>query len=77
MNIDIKNRIESLHDSLKVTEVADLFRVDTRTVRNWIYEGRVDAIKPVGTYRIERSSLLKLCKDFTDEVPYLFDQKVA
>jgi excisionase family DNA binding protein len=77
MNIDIKNRIESLPDSLKVTEVADLFRVDTRTVRNWIYEGRVDAIKPVGTYRIERSSLLKLCKDFTDEVPYLFDQKVA
>ena len=77
MNIDIKNRIESLPDSLKVTEVADLFRVDTRTVRNWIYEGRVDAIKPVGTYRIERSSLLKLCKDFTDEVPFLFDQKVA
>ena len=77
MNIDIKNRIESLPDSLKVTEVADLFRVDTRTVRNWIYEGRVDAIKPVGSYRIERSSLLKLCKDFTDEVPYLFDQKVA
>jgi excisionase family DNA binding protein len=77
MNIDIKNRIESLPDSLKVTEVADLFRVDTRTVRNWIYEGRVDAIKPVGTYRIERSSLLRLCKDFTDEVPYLFDQKVA
>ena len=77
MNIDINNRIESLPDSLKVTEVADLFRVDTRTVRNWIYEGRVDAIKPVGTYRIERSSLLKLCKDFTDEVPFLFDQKVA
>jgi|TARA_Y100001973_G_C5196644_1_gene334724 excisionase family DNA binding protein len=77
MNIDIKNRIESLPDSLKVTEVADLFRVDTRTVRNWIYEGRVDAIKPVGTYRIERSSLLRLCKDFTDEVPFLFDQKVA
>jgi excisionase family DNA binding protein len=77
MNIDMKTRIESLPDSLKVTEVADLFRVDTRTVRNWIYEGRVDAIKPVGTYRIERSSLLKLCKDFTDEVFLPLDRKLA
>jgi excisionase family DNA binding protein len=77
MNIDFKNKIESLPESLKVSEVADVFRVDTRTVRNWIYEGRVNAIKPVGSYRIERNSLLKFCEDFTDEMSFRSDRELV
>ncbi len=77
MNIDIKNKIQSLPDSLKVSEVADVFRVDTRTVRNWIYEGRVDAIKPVGSYRIERNSLLRLCDEFTDGILFQSDRNLV
>jgi hypothetical protein len=77
MNIDIKNKIQSLPDSLKVSEVADVFRVDTRTVRNWIYEVRVDAIKPVGSYRIERNSLLRLCDEFTDGILFQSDRNLV
>jgi excisionase family DNA binding protein len=42
-----------------IREVAELFRVNPRTVRNWIDTGRLTATKYVGSLRIKREDLIE------------------
>jgi excisionase family DNA binding protein len=55
---------------LTVSEVAHALRVDANTVRRWIVQGALDAVKiPCGThyttYRIKRSVLDNILTTFT------------
>ena len=52
--------IKRLPNSLRVSEVAELLRVDSKTVRNWILSGDLDGTRLPGSYRIEKESLANL-----------------
>ncbi|RYH06627.1 helix-turn-helix domain-containing protein [Tropicimonas sp. IMCC6043] len=45
---------------LTVKEVAAIFRINTKTVRRWIEDGKLPATKPGGHWRIARSDLRAL-----------------
>jgi excisionase family DNA binding protein len=51
-------------------EVADIFGVTPRTVRNWIAEGKLDALRCAGrSIRIEESSLWTLAEPVQTNQP--------
>jgi excisionase family DNA binding protein len=53
---------------LTPAEVADIFRVDRKTVTRWAAAGRVESIRtPGGEYRIRRSVIEKQLRGEHDE----------
>lgn len=44
-------------DYLEISEVADKFGVEERTVRNWIRERKIRAVKVVGQWKIKKTDL--------------------
>lgn len=46
----------------KVREVAEILGVAEITVRMWIYNGKIDSVKIMGSRRIPESVLLELQK---------------
>jgi excisionase family DNA binding protein len=50
-------------------EVADLFRVHTRTVRRWSVAGKLDAIRVGGVTRYSADSIADLISPHNDERP--------
>ena len=49
-------------DFLKVPEAAEAFGVSERTIRNWIYDGRLPRVQPGGpnhAIRVDRRELLR------------------
>ena len=56
----IIKEIKKMPTTLRVSEVAKLLRVDSKTVRNWILSGDLEGTKLPGSYRIERESLADL-----------------
>jgi excisionase family DNA binding protein len=47
----------NLHDYLKVSEAAQLLRVDKKTIYREIHSGRLPAVEVCGTFRIARTDL--------------------
>ena len=41
-------------------EVAEMYRLDSSTIRRWIRTGRLAALKPGRDYRIPESEVLRL-----------------
>ena len=58
--MNIFDEINKMPTTLRVSEVAKLLRVDSKTVRNWILSGDLDGTKLPGSYRIERESVTDL-----------------
>ncbi|KYQ86008.1 MULTISPECIES: helix-turn-helix domain-containing protein [unclassified Thermoactinomyces] len=52
---------------LKPSKVAELLSVDSYTVKKWCREGRVQAKKVQGMWRIPESEVYKLISDGGDE----------
>ena len=46
-----------------VAEVAAIYRVTTRTVRNWVYDGKMRAFKKGRMVRIAQSALREFDED--------------
>lgn len=45
-------------------EVAEMFKVDPKTVKRWIYSGKLKAIRtPGGHYRVTEKSVKELQKE--------------
>jgi len=66
---EMAEELEQGDPFLTVTQVADLLQVCTKTVRTWIKDEKLDAIKIGGKgYRIKFSSI-------DDLIPYLKPQK--
>lgn len=47
----------------KTEQIAELCQVTTETVRNWINEGKLRAIKLETTWRVKRSDLLEFLNE--------------
>ena len=45
---------------LTVKEVADIFKVDDRTVRRWVTEGKLKRIENIGAVRIASSEVERI-----------------
>lgn len=60
------------HDKLlTAVEVADMFRVDAKTVTRWAKDRRLDSIKtPGGQVRFQSSVIYKLLNDLENEAIY-------
>ena len=59
--------IELKHELYKAREVADLLRLNTKTLYGWINRGRVEAIRtPTGGIRIRRDEVLRLVREAAD-----------
>jgi excisionase family DNA binding protein len=59
--------IELKHELYKAREVADLLRLNTKTLYGWIARGRAQAIRtPTGGIRIRREEVLRLLKEAED-----------
>jgi excisionase family DNA binding protein len=43
-----------------IAEVADYFHVDERTIRNWIRDGKIRAVRVGGIVRIRESEVTRL-----------------
>jgi len=53
---------------LRPDEVARYYSVTVRTVRNWIYDGKITAVKIArNVIRVHRSSLVKMGRPVEDE----------
>jgi excisionase family DNA binding protein len=53
---------------LTATEVADLFRVDSKTVGRWAKAGKIDFVRTLGGhYRFKESVCLRLLRGLTEE----------
>lgn len=48
---------------LTTQQCADLFGVSQETIRSWLKDGRLNGIKPTGTWRVRESEI----KRFIDE----------
>jgi excisionase family DNA binding protein/putative nucleotidyltransferase with HDIG domain len=57
----MKNGVPPMKETLKTKEAAELLKVTTQTIKNYIYSGRLKALKtPGGHHRIRRGDLMKL-----------------
>jgi excisionase family DNA binding protein len=55
--VELKTLVQS--DLLTTREVADILRVSQNSVKNWIYQGKIKAIKtPGGDWRIPKDVFL-------------------
>jgi len=59
MNVEAEN-VEGFEKLYTLTEVATVMRVHLETVRNWVREGRLKALKPGKAYRVRESDLRAL-----------------
>jgi excisionase family DNA binding protein len=60
----MENYLQNYPDMLTAKEVADIMRVDIKTVRNWVNSGELASI-PIGKreYRISKVALLEFIEN--------------
>jgi excisionase family DNA binding protein len=56
----------------RIDEVARIFDVNPRTVRNWIDNGNIDAVKVGGTVRIKRDAI-EACQKKIDPLDIIWE----
>lgn len=63
---DIAEQIKQIKGPEKfysTNKVAELFEVTSETVRNWIEEGKLKAVKVNGLWRVPRDEVLRFAND--------------
>ena len=47
---------------LKLSEIQNIYGIKIETVRRWIKQGKLKAVKPVGTWLVPEKEIRKLLK---------------